>query len=402
MTKFFKIVMLFVFPMFTTFGQTHQDSANTYNKLNKWAVVKLTIAYMTDDENKRYAQQKSYENLSGRYKTYKDSVNLVAFERDLSKDWSSTTIEVYNNYKEELVTSKTKFKFKEVSFVPSGNVNSRNDALLQISKTYDSLLALSPAPAALTKKPVDSKVPNVKPDNGTSLFTILLYLVSAISIFLNIGLLYLIYKLISKKRSLPDVKQFNDSYQREKEGLIKRINELEDKNVELNKIIRNYHEKPISQLNQNEGVLNVERPMQDEKLPMDEVIISDVKPIEDEKSETIVLNIAQVNNPIKTIYLPSPFQDRRFAAEDASENEKLSSLYIAKIDSRTNKGSIRLIETANLSIAINSPNLYLETVCDYDNQYNAVAKGIKVTNPGEVFLEGEDWVVKKKIRIKFI
>jgi len=55
-----------------------------------------------------------------------------------------------------------------------------------------------------------------------------------------------------------------------------------------------------------------------------------------------------------------------------------------------------------LSRALNSPNLYLETVCDYENQYNTLSKGIKVINKGEVSLEGEDWVVKKKIKIKFI
>ena len=64
--------------------------------------------------------------------------------------------------------------------------------------------------------------------------------------------------------------------------------------------------------------------------------------------------------------------------------------------------NITLIETADLSRALNSPNTFLETVCDYENPYNPLAKGIKVMSDGEVCLEGQDWVVKKKIRIKFI
>jgi hypothetical protein len=116
----------------------------------------------------------------------------------------------------------------------------------------------------------------------------------------------------------------------------------------------------------------------------------------------IPTNLIKTSTKSKTIYLPSPFEEQKFAVEDVSENEKPTSLYVAKIDSKTSKGTISLIETANLSRALNSPELFLETVCEYENQYNSLAKGIKVINVGELCLEGQDWVVTKKIKIKFI
>ena len=44
----------------------------------------------------------------------------------------------------------------------------------------------------------------------------------------------------------------------------------------------------------------------------------------------------------------------------------------------------------------------LETACIFDNEYFNNARGIKVLEKGEIKLEGEDWKVTKKVRIKFI
>ncbi|MBG7613168.1 hypothetical protein IU405_13015 [Polaribacter sp. BAL334] len=121
--------------------------------------------------------------------------------------------------------------------------------------------------------------------------------------------------------------------------------------------------------------------------------------LEDEKPIIINLDILKTSKTL--IYLPVPFKERRFAKEDESESKKTTSLYIVEVSKDKNEGIISLIESADLSRALNSPNIYLETVCDYENVYSPDAKGIKVVEKGKVVLEGQDWVVKKKIRIKF-
>ena len=51
---------------------------------------------------------------------------------------------------------------------------------------------------------------------------------------------------------------------------------------------------------------------------------------------------------------------------------------------------------------LNSDYSYLETACMYDNEYNHNARSVKLVEPGEIRLSGEDWIVTKKVRIKFI
>jgi hypothetical protein len=127
------------------------------------------------------------------------------------------------------------------------------------------------------------------------------------------------------------------------------------------------------------------------------------KPQEDIKSTPIDLTIPkEKQTSIKLIYFPSPFEESRFANEDVSETEKPFSLYVAEIDKNTNRGNISLLETADLSRALNSPNTFLETVCNYENAYYSAAKAIKVIEDGQVALIGDDWVVSSKIKIKFI
>lgn len=388
MKKFFKVVLLLFFPMYITYGQTHQDSVSTYNKLNKWAVVKLTIAYMEDLGMNQENEIQTYNNLKSKYKTYSDNVDLGSFEEYLTHGWTTTKTKVYGKYKNELVDTEARLDFKSNFFKPAGKENSREKVLFLINKTYDSILQLNIKPSNVEEHPGNTRVAIKGPDQpvvnkGINLFNILLYFILAISILLNI-IFYSKNKSPMKKQNSGKVGEFDDFYKTENEALKGEINKLKNDNNDLKPTIKKNNDKPISELNKNED------------------IVSEEKPFEDEISPTVSLNAKQVQNPQKTIYLPSPFEELKFAVEDVSENDKPTSLYVAKIDSKTNKGTISLIETANLSRALNSPDLFLETVCDYENPYSASAKGIKVINKGEISLEGEDWVVKKKIKIKFI
>lgn len=197
------------------------------------------------------------------------------------------------------------------------------------------------------------------------------------------------YKSILRRKESSNESKFID--------LLSKYNNLEithKKCVEERDYLRNYNYDNQKFKIDNEEI--VEIPMITQKV-LEKVENSFV---EDEKSKTINLEISKKSNVI--LYLPVPFKERRFAKEDASESKKSTSLYIVEVSEEKNEGIISLVESADLSRALNSPNIYLETVCDYENVYSPEAKGIKVVKKGKVVLEGQDWVVKNKIKIKFI
>ena len=100
--------------------------------------------------------------------------------------------------------------------------------------------------------------------------------------------------------------------------------------------------------------------------------------------------------------MSSPFEDLKFAKEVSSEDKKSNSLYIAELNGQTQTGELSVIVDADLSRALNSQDSYLKTACSYDNEYFNNAKGIQVTGKGEIKLDGQDWIVTKKVSIKFI
>lgn len=387
MKKFLMLVLLVVFSICITYGQTIQDSTSTYNKLNKWAVVKLTIAYMDDYVKNTDEEKETYNNQNSKYLNFREDVNLDDFEVALSQGWKTTREKIYKKYKNELVDTILTYNFKDVSFKPKGKENSRTQVLNLINRKYDSLIAGNIKPISIKqtlekgREDVDIPTPPIE-SSEINFIEITIYILLGISIFLNI-FFFSQLRAIKKKKN-KRVTTYDPFYEGENKSLKDKIALLEIENKTFkNKIIFD-PQKPIStnHVDENKG--------------------EERKPVEDKKSPTIEFNVNKSQNYKKTIYLPSPFEDRRFAVEDVSEIEKPTSLYIAEVDPKNNKGIISLIETADLTRALNSPNTFLETVCDYENQYNPLAKGIKVVTDGEVCLEGEDWVVKRKIRIKFI
>lgn len=216
-----------------------------------------------------------------------------------------------------------------------------------------------------------------------------------LSFILNV---FLAIKILRNKNYYKSViRRKDNSNERKLKDLSDRYDNLEithKKCVEERDYLRNYNYNSQKFKIDNEEI--VEIPMITQKV-LEKVENSFV---EDEKSKTINLEISKKSNVI--LYLPVPFKERRFAKEDASESKKSTSLYIVEVSEEKNEGIISLVESADLSRALNSPNIYLETVCDYENVYSPEAKGIKVVEKGKVVLEGQDWVVKKKIKIKFI
>jgi hypothetical protein len=380
------------------YGQevTKNDSIAAYKKVNKWAVVKLTIAYMEDfkgwssetNEKRFDAKQKiewkTYKNLNDEFYEFTNDINLESVSKDLSKGWVKTRDEVFKAYKLELIDSVKKVHFKEVVFKPKKTLttSNRTKVLESIKKQYDKLISEKSLELSnVSDKEVSANmIKDILPQSkkGIDWGQMFLYALLAISVLFN---LFLFFKSRSRPENNKKEKKgnYDDFYKSENASLKELKIKLEEENTELK---------------------NEKRENSNAVRPVEKVIMPIEKTIEDEEPITIEFKVPEIEN--KLIYFPSPFEERRFAIEDTSEKEKPTSLYVANINANSNKGDISLIETADLSRALNSPNIYLETVCEYENAYNSEAKGIKVIEDGEVVLDGEDWVVKSKIKIKFI
>jgi len=401
MNKFLLVFGIGCLIISNTNAQTQQDSIEAYKKVNKWAVVKLTIAYMEDlrgwspeikkgdVKGKLLSEFEDYIELEKNFEDYTESIDFDEFNSLLKDNWSETKDAVFEKYKIELYDSAIANNFEKILFVPRGTKTpNRSRAIEIINEKYTSLL---PDPKidvengfSSESEPQKISVPNpinMESENESIIGSILSYLLFAISVLLNV---FLFFKL----RSL------HNNNKKGKKDTYKDFYKIE--NVYLKKDNEKLKEE-ISQL-KNEKFNNSNSGSSKER-----VITTIDNTIEDKKAEIIEFSTPKVEQtPTKLIYFPSPFENNKFTIEDVSETEKQSSLYVAEIDEESNRGIISLIETADLSRALNSPNTYLETVCDYENVYNSSAKGIKVMKDGEVVLEGDDWIVTKKIRIKFI
>ena len=382
-----------------SYGQevTKNDSVTTYKKINKWAVVKLTIAYMEDlrdwssgfEEKKiNDASQKeewaAYKKLDNEYAEFTNNIDLDSVAKILSKGWGETRNEVFKAYKLELIDSIKRVHFKEVVFNPKKTLTTskRKRALNGINKQYDKLIYEKSAEIsnASGKEVRANRIKEIVPQSKKRIDwgQMFLYALLAISVLFN---LFLFFKSRSKSENNKKEKKrnYDDVSKSKNASLEKIIIKLEEENTKL-KNEKWKNSNPVS--------------------PVEKVIRPIEKTIEDEEPITIEFKVPEIKN--KLIYFPSPFEERRFAIEDVSETEKPTSLYVVNVNANSNKGDISLIETADLTRALNSPDSFLETVCDYENAYSLKAKGIIVVEDGKAVLEGEDWVVKSKIKIKFI
>ena len=130
-----------------------------------------------------------------------------------------------------------------------------------------------------------------------------------------------------------------------------------------------------------------------------------IEEIKEEKQELLeegpIVQNLMIEKP-EVLFLPSPFEDSKFSAEDVSKERAPFSLYKIKLSSSKVSGELTLLEDADLSRALNSPDHYLEKACVYENAFNINATSIEVIEEGEVKLDNQDWLVISKVKIKFI
>lgn len=119
---------------------------------------------------------------------------------------------------------------------------------------------------------------------------------------------------------------------------------------------------------------------------------------EEEKPINVTFDIPKM----RKVFLPSPFEEKRFSIEDVSFDRNQSSLYYIDLDSSEKSGDIYILEDSDFTKALNSPAQFLEKVCLFENAFSNSATRIENVMKGSVVLDGDDWLVKEKIKIKFI
>lgn len=119
---------------------------------------------------------------------------------------------------------------------------------------------------------------------------------------------------------------------------------------------------------------------------------------EEEKPINVTFDIPKM----RKAFLPSPFDEKRFSIEDVSFDRNQSSLYYIDLDLSERSGDIYILEDSDFTKALNSPAQFLEKVCVFENAFSNSATRIENVMKGTVVLDGDDWLVKEKIKIKFI
>jgi hypothetical protein len=418
------IILVFFFANLS-YSQNKKDSLKAYNEIKNWAVARLTIAYIEDykgwDDSKPDLKTKneqdewgSYKKIKNKYSKYSNNVNLDTLNNELSIAWSKTRDNVFNKYKLELIDSVTRFNFKKIVFIPSKNSNKetsseklkkRTETIQAIKEQYNYTLKIFSTENIADENVLkNAQNTNTRRTSNSQEFSTFPLVLLILSLIFN---LFLIIKLRSSKKKKGSRRtETSENYTKLDKAYQNSQNKnrsLKKENEDFNQQIRDLKER-ISHYSNSVNILvagdQIRKDEVQNTFTQNDIENKETQFVEEEKSITNNLDIQKQKTTL--IYLPAPFEERRFAVEDMSEIKKPESLYSVSLVEEGKKGNITLIETADLSRALNSPNIYLETVCEYENSYNPEAKGINVIEDGEVVLEGEDWVVKNKIKIKFI
>ncbi|WP_417856762.1 hypothetical protein [Xanthomarina gelatinilytica] len=217
----------------------------------------------------------------------------------------------------------------------------------------------------------------------------IIYFVLGLSVLINIVLLFIKKNNRRHKSTSSGSKRDHDAW----------YNTLERNNNQLKNENRNLKSK-IFELEKKLAVKKEERkdfPVENRIQP---TISSPVieQQFVDEKPRTVEFEVMKPT----VIYLPSPFEDNRFSTEDVSNEQMPTSLYQIILDASNTTGKLLIIENADFTRALNSPDHYLEKACIYENAFSPNANGINIVEPGKVKLENQDWLIIQKIKIKFI
>ncbi len=418
MRKLVVLLWMIFLPTVSTIAQSNKEEQEIYNQLKEWAVVKLTIAYIEDlrgwtpeTKNNNKSEFQTYIKLVNEYQNFSNEkvINLDSVGELLTNgSWSRTKINVFDHYNTLNIDSEFNFQSIQASGYDEKNSKQRfNETIIVLNKKYEELLN---AKNNIEKGNIENSMTESLPEDSTD-YTIkktsesssLLYWV------LSILIIAIIFIFFFKKNKLKNgVNMRND-------GSNMTITNHDSFNSLIEKLKNDVHHLKISEDRLNGNIQSLKREVKNLKMEVatlksnlvsvNEYSTNDTPSksitLKETSSKATELDVSH-DKSSNLIYLPSPFQDLTFANEDASKDRTLNSLYMIEFNKQMKTGELSVLVDANLSKALNSPDTYLKTACIYDNDYSNNAKAIIVTNKGKIKLEGEDWIVTEKVRIKFI
>ena len=419
MRKLIVFLWVFILPITSILAQSIDENQEVYDQLKPWAVVKLTIAYMEDlylftpdkkgdrGSNKEY---KTYKKLHTNYSVFKEDINLDTISILLKKGaWSGASEDQFLKYKNELFNSEYN-NFRNIIYIPTKTYENfpikklnRDEALVQINDFFISLSQNNEEPTIVevdddnTEESKNNKTPiQTTPtrNKNNTLFSLFLKIFIGFLLVTSSFFNYKYYKLKKDKNRIRNERNNSKSSSKGEISILKQQlqhtqQELSSKNNEIDNLkIRLIKIEDTDRISDNYS----SNPPSSERMP--EIIPEII-------SETTELEVSK-QHLTEIIYLSSPFQNLTFANEEASKEKNSDSLYLVEFDKQMQTGELSVIMDADFSRALNSPDSYLETACTYDNVYFNNARAVQVTEKGEIKLDGNDWNVTKKVRIKFI
>lgn len=391
------LVSLFFLNIQSLYAQTKNEHIENYfkNEIGPWAVIKLTEAYLKDYEIQKLgftSEETDGFNLfvnefcSNAPNTiddpaiYFEDARLLLHENAWA-DCSQTVFEEFvKNYENAL--QKKQYEIEVFTFQPKRikKKGFRNE----FNELYASTLKER---IAFFKKQVVNPASSISQN-----YSLLWYSLGGNAIFLLI-IIFLFFYMKSNKKKLR--KEKNQKLDGKKQGenyysldhLKKRVKILEKELIDKEKELKN---------------LNKFGNVKSQKSSLKESCQYNSTNEEVARVEVFEIAPSQANNKIE-YYVPYPYISLKFDKGQQSSKPLQTTFYRIELKEGELNGNLYIHPNKDLvRRAINSPELYLKSACEYVNVPEKHHKDIKTDRAGTVILHGEDWIVKEKVKIKFV
>ncbi len=104
-----------------------------------------------------------------------------------------------------------------------------------------------------------------------------------------------------------------------------------------------------------------------------------------------------------TLYALGPDNENEFLVGRLSLHKKADSIFVIVVPDDSQQGELNIIDSPSVHRkALGLITAYLSPVCDWDNTPRQSHQEIKVVQPGKVELKGDKWIVKERLKIRFI
>lgn len=125
--------------------------------------------------------------------------------------------------------------------------------------------------------------------------------------------------------------------------------------------------------------------------------------IAEAKLEPVVIALEAPKPTIISYYFQGPYEECKFFAESGSDEKKFRYLYrIETIENDSAFGKLYLEPSSvELDILRNYSDTILKPACEYTNGFHSSFGNVSMISPGRVVRQGDDWIVKEKVQIKF-